>query len=751
MVCQYCNKRLGLIQRLKGQSFCSAEHQELHFGLSFERLRASVSEPTTSTVKPLWPPNKAKLPEAELKQTQANAEQPQAAAEQMQANADQPQAELQEPQANPVPVSETQPAKAAQDISPTLEIASLVDAVGVATGVDLPEAPFLPELPSRQDQPPSPLKSYASAPVSASVQLPSHASQEPALRASRSLVLDVSPAQPPVEATPVASPATWRPVPQGYPPVVISASATLLLDSNGAKLIPLRMGEPCRGEGPVPIPETVAIETPLRQPRLPYRQPDRRPAPVFAPPPRFPAYQSLWEGQAGSGPALPALTGILRPQRDVTRLAPPPTHGNFGTLSGFPFFVAEPTNPAPPKEIAVAAVSLLETNITPRYTAPAEKAPDAPPALSLTSISSPLALDSSTPVRSEPSLGEVHCTWLWIAVASQLPRAAAIPASKAAGLSMAPDVIPIGYSSATNYPPPVETASPVTSPLPFLLLSRAFSMDAPAMPFWSTTRPLWLEACRMPAAVTEQENDRSVAYLHPSLPSPMSLVTWSQSLAISIPARNPSNLGGPAPLGLSANQGRTPLVRLWSGRGRGQRPTPLLPLPTGVAWTPVAPVPADLRPPAIEPISPGNQGTAPPCLAGVRVQPASMPMLPPASAPFEIEPAMGFVVLGECSEGTLQLACVDMAQGISRTAWGPRAESRTVLPSFSAERLAPAIGLAASSHRFWWSAIPPAQTISAVEPFSAIQRLAWSLTASLPGVTLDTSFGLDTSLRLDTH
>ena len=281
-------------------------------------------------------------------------------------------------------------------------------------------------------------------------------------------------------------------------------------------------------------------------PVLPDRQPDRRPARVFAPPPQFPDYRPFWEGRQGSGPALPPLTGILRPQRDVTRLTPPASHGNFGMLSSFPFFVAEPTNPAPPKEFAVVPESPLETTITPRYTVPIEKALQTPLALSLTSASSPLTLDSTTAVRSEPSLSDVHCTWLWIAVASQLPRATAIPVSKAAGFSMAADVIPIGYSSASNYPPPVETASPVTSPLPFLLLSRPSSMDAPVMPFWSTTRPLSREAYRLPTAASQQESDQSVAYLHPSLPSPMSLVTWSQSLAISIPARNPSNLGGPA-------------------------------------------------------------------------------------------------------------------------------------------------------------------------------------------------------------
>ena len=154
----------------------------------------------------------------------------------------------------------------------------------------------------------------------------------------------------------------------------------------------------------IPLSQTVAIETPLRQPRLPDRQPDRRPARVFAPPPQFPDYRPFWEGRQGSGPALPPLTGILRPQRDVTRLTPPASHGNFGTLSSFPFFVEEPTNPAPPKEFAVVPQSPLETTITPSYTAPSEKALQTPLALSLTSASSPLTLGSATAVRSEPPL-----------------------------------------------------------------------------------------------------------------------------------------------------------------------------------------------------------------------------------------------------------------------------------------------------------------------------------------------------------
>jgi hypothetical protein len=46
MRCQYCDKRLGIIQRLKGESFCSPEHAELHSGLYLKRLRDSITEST---------------------------------------------------------------------------------------------------------------------------------------------------------------------------------------------------------------------------------------------------------------------------------------------------------------------------------------------------------------------------------------------------------------------------------------------------------------------------------------------------------------------------------------------------------------------------------------------------------------------------------------------------------------------------------------------------------------------------------
>ena len=742
MNCQYCNKRLGIIQRLKGQSFCSAEHQELHFGLSFERLRASVAEFTPDKPEPDQSRAKPEPAAAGVDQSVANGEPAKAKLEQPQANPAPapPPAQQERPQAELVAELQLHAAKAPQEASPALEIVSLVEAVGTATGVDLPEAPFLPELPSRQDQAAYSLKSYTAEPVFATVgtvQLPVNTTHKPLLRASPSLVLDVSPAQPRIEIAPVASQAAWRPVPQGYPPVIVSASATLLLDSNEAKLIALPMGEPRRGKGPIPPPQSSAMETPLRQPLLPSRQADLRPAEVCvlsARPPQAPACDPLWNGSQGSGPGLPQLAGILRPQRDVVRLVPPVTPANSGELPSFPFFVQAPAVPVPSAQIIVAPASYFEPTITPRSTIGSET-PLTSRGLMLPEAGSPLALYSTTPLPSEPSLSEVHYEWLLIAVASQTPRAATVLPPGFTGLSAAAVPIPLACSSATNYPAGVPTAPAVTGTIPYLLSTGPTSLAAPAMPAWSGTRPLALEPRRLPSPVSEQEYIQSAAYLHPSLPSPLSLVTWSQSLAVSIPARNPSNLGRPAPLGVSANPGRTQALRPWSPSRREYRPTPLLPQPSRVVWAPAEPMQATLRPPVIKPIRPGSQGTAPPCLATVRPQPASMPVLPVVSAPLEIDLEAGNAPFCASSfEDTLKVVGIDMAQGAPATDPALPAESSTVLPSFSASQPVPAIALApGSSHRVWWSAMPPVQTVGTVEPFSALRRLAWSLTASLPG------------------
>jgi hypothetical protein len=636
-------------------------------------------------------------------------------------------------------VVEPQARNAASETPPALKIVSPVQAVD-NTG-DLPEAPFLPELPSPQDRPASPLKTYAPEPISGVVQLPASPTQGPPPWTA-SLVLDVSLANSLVEVPPLAIQATGLSVPQRYPPVVVSTWTTLMFAWNTAELIPLQMGNSCPGVGPVPPPENDAVETPLRQPRLPFLQAERGPAwetALFASPPLAAAWcpswegHHSWEGHQGTGRAFPPLAATLRPHADVARRIPRARHESLGALSSFPLFAATPDIPVPPKELLVVSAAHLPPTITPRHTPRTAKAPSTCRAFALAKAPSQLAVGFTTPLRCEASSGEVNTMRLLITIASQLPRAARILPSASVGLSPAEGAVPLGCSIARNLPPTVETTDAVTSALPFLLLSAPLSIATPAMPLWSTTRSLWPEACRLPASVIEQHFALSAAFLRPSRSSPLSLVTWSQSLSISIPACNPSNLCRYAPIGVSSNQGGAHGLRPSSPSRRGYRLTPLLPKPNGVAWSPVAPVLASLRPPTVKARRPGRAGTAPPCLAAVRVQPASMSVLPPALAPFGIESVTGLVASGKSLEDTLKFACIDGAHGILRTAWDLRAESSIVLPSFSAGGHPVGIRLAPCSRRVWRGAIPPVQTVSKVQPFSALKRLAGSMTACLPG------------------
>ena len=786
MHCEYCKKRLGIIQLLKGQSFCSAEHQELYFGLSFERLRQSVSEFTSNRPKPELVKAKPQPVRAQLEELRTQLLQPQAEPEL--AHAMQPQAQLAPPQT--ALVAELDTSLVAQQSSLAAAIASPV-IVEKDTGTDPPEASFLHELPSVQDEPGPPLKRYAAEPmISAAVKLPvsptpAGPTKEPPAQTSPSLALDVSPAKSTVEVTPAANQATWLFVPQGYPPVVVSAVATLVLDPNGADLIPLPLGEPCPGERPARHPQAEAIEIPLQKPRLPSWQADDQPAsessllqrppildrpPTLDRPPVAAACGPAWKARLGLGPALPQLAGMLRPQRDLVRLAPPLRPESFGVLSSFPFFAEVLEIQVPPKQMLAAPAAHLPATMAPLRTPRAEKTPSTSRAWTRSGVPRTLAVEFSTPLRYELSSSHVTFAWLRIAVASQLPQSATI--LPPLGLSLAADRAPLGCSLASSFPPSVETAA-VTSALPTLVLSRPLSTAESAMPLWSNTRPLTRQACRLPAPVSERQYALSAAYLHPFSPSPLSLVTWSRSLSISLPACNPSNLGRPASIGVSAIQGRPHALRPSSPSRRIYRLTPLLPRPEGVVWTPVAPVKTSLRPPAPNPIRPGSKGTAPPSLVAAGVQPASMLVLPPASEPSEgaqrvwrtppseagtyprralfcassleaqrarrappNESGTGPRRAPFCAsslEGTLKMACCDVAHATAKTAGELRAESSTVLPPFSATSHAPAIGLAPGSHIAWRSMMPPPETVRAAQPFSALKPLTRSMTACLPG------------------
>ena len=715
MVCQYCKKRLGIIQRLKGQSFCSAEHQELYFGLSFERLRESVTE---------YSPNKAKpqRPEPNLELAQAE------------------------------PMVELQARKDTPELSPTIEICNLVEAIGTSRS-DLPEASFLPELPSRQDRLTSTLNNYSAEPVPVAVQFAGSPTGERSLRVAPALVQHSLPAQPQVEVRPLAGQPTWRPVLQGYPPVLVCDSATLLLDPSEAKPTPLSTGEPCRGEGPAPVPQTVAIETTLRHPKLPFRQtpvsPNTEVAERDTHPPEAPACESSWVPRLGSGYAAPSLTGVLYPQVDALRLAPLAIHKSLGSLSSFSFFTSASNIPVFLGEIQVALFAHLPAAIIPHQLLSSQKPQATARPLALRIPTGQFVVESATPLRCEPSRGQISSTWLETTVAGQLPQIPAVPLPALSGLNPTTDAIALQCSTATNTPPAIETAVAITGAVPLLRLSRPLSVAAPAMPLASSTRPPWHEGYVPGAPIGEQRDALNLVYLQPSLPSPSSLVTWSQSLSISTPAVQPSDLNRPAPIALSARQGHVDALPPSSPSRRGQRLTPLKPQANGVVWTPVAPTEAALQPQDNQPICPGSEGIATPGLAPVRAQPASMPVRPLASSPSGIEPGAGPQASGPSLE--MKLTCIEMAHGIWKSACGPRSESGTALPSLPTERYSFSIAMAPGSHMIEWGPIPGGQPDSAVQPFSAVNRSALSTTASLAGTialqSAVTKVHLDSVLR----
>ncbi len=693
MVCQYCNKRLGFIQRMKGLSYCCLEHQELHVGLSFERLRESITEYTPNQVTPLWP-----------------------------ANPEPAQAEI---------VEDPQTRDAAQDASPTLEITSLIGAIGTNTDSDLPEAPFLPERSASQFRPAFPLESYAGQAVSPTVQLADSLTAEVPFRTSPSPVLNVSPNQPQVEIAPIASQAAWRPVPQGYPPIMVSASATLLLDPSEAKLIPLQLGEPCRGEAPVPPFETAAIHTPFRHPLMPARQPTFHASTTVTRPPEAPARGPAWVPRVGSWYSAPALTGALHSQANVPPLVPLARRESLGSFPNFPSFMAAPNIPMSLREIQIAPVAHLPAALIPRksISKATEKPRPASSPRALGDAPSEFIVESASPLPCEPPFGQVASTWLETAVDDRLPRNPTVPPSAFSGLSPANDAIALQCSSATNTQPAVEIASAITGVPQFLIPARPLPVAAPIMPLASSTQPPFA------APVNEQTGSLNPAYLQPSLPSPWSLVTWSQSLTISGPACQTSDLTRLAPIGLSARQGHVDALPPSSPSRRGQRLTPLKPQPNEVVRMPVAPLEASFQTVGNQPISPGQEGTAPPPLTAVRSQPASLPVRPLASSAFRIEHGTGPAASGpslESLEDALQLTCVDMAHGASNIASGLRSESGTALPSISIKRYAFSIAMAPCSHMIEWRAMPPGQPDSQVQPISATQRSAWSITAGLP-------------------
>jgi hypothetical protein len=266
----------------------------------------------------------------------------------------------------------------------------------------------------------------------------------------------------------------------------------------------------------------------------------------------------------------------------------------------------------------------------------------------------------------------------------------------------------------------------------FQLLSNPLTIAAPGTMMAPAAETLHCEPYMLQAPEDEAQHDAALARLDPSPPSPWSLVTWSRSISITNPACPPSELNIPAPIALTAREGRVDPVPAASASRRGSL-VPLKPQPTGMMSIPNAPVQATVRPPTVEPIRPGAEGTAPPALTAVRAQPASMPVRPLAF-PHDSETgaATGPVVWTPVFEESLALSCVDVAHGRSEGACGLLAHSTTALPSFSYHSNAFSMAIAPCGQTTEWRPVAPGQPCVRVQPYSATARSAWCVTAYLP-------------------
>ena len=704
MRCQYCNKRVGIAKQLKGQPFCSDEHRDLYLHGSanevIERLRSSFTE---------FAPKRLDAERPEVKPEPAKPVRPQAKS-------------VTEPEASQV-APETSPAQAGVFASST-------------PAPDPRESDFI-RFPMVEPRPSAgPLR----IPLGDAIQTPLRHPQLPSWQADYRPASEVSSLIPHA----LACDSSWE-CHRGLGPAMPPLAGILRPRRDVARMVP-----------------SVRRENMRAWPRVPF----------FATSPGFPMpSKQLLVAQAAHLPAATTLSATLGNQTSPStsnvfalgaasspqaiksgaplRCEPSSSDVNSAWLQVEIAGQLPRTAVLPPAPIGLsratdaAPLGCSSATSLPPAIETAAPTGSAPPLLllfrpssiaSAAMVASPVAPESTTPLHCEPPSSDVNSAWLQIVIASQLPRVTTVLPPAPVGLNLAAHTVLLGCSSAANFPPALETAAPVTSPLPFLLLFRPSSIAAPAMPLWLNTRPLKREASRPPAAVSEQRRGLSAAYLPPSSPSPLSLATWPQSLSISVPAWNFSNLGGPAPIGVSANQGRTHAPRSSSPSWRGYWLTPSLPQPDAAVWSPVAPTQVSLLLPAIQPIRPGSQGTHPPCIAGVRLQPASMTVLPLASAPFE--PGPGIASLGPSlevtPEDTLKLTSIDAPQRTTRMAWELRGERSPVLPWFSARRHASPMGLAPCSHRVWRHAIPSVQILG-VQPFSVLKPLAWSMAVLPPG------------------
>ncbi len=707
MYCKYCNKRLSVTRMLTGEfSFCCAEHRELFINSeateALERLRSSFNEPAPK--KPLPRKNTAGGAEPLLAEGRAHS-----------------RAE------HPLPVEEQAASLTAGETT-----------IAETTGEGPPESPLIHvHLTPHDLLDGSLLTSDAAEPIPGAVPPPISPALQPAASDATRQPLDVAPdLGPPLPLAeralaadlPVPSQAIWADVPSGYPPVIISPSAKLVVDLDAAQPMPLSMSQ-ADTDLADPCPQLEVLTIAFIEPRLAIApravdQSISQPGLVPATELHAAARTRSLDSQPGFQAELPTLTGSPAPKAGFTGIAPTPRFESWSSLLSVQPLSPLQNTPFAPKQLAATPLIPILVAIAPRCEA--SKDEDAQMS-ERTLAQATLCAVGTTSVDIQPGPGQAG---LWVRFANtglELPRRGLTLASTSIGLKRDMSTAPIDLAVAASCPPALEIETSIAGTLPYLVAPQTLSVLAPSMHLSAVTLSLGRQAQTLPGSFSEPAA-LSVAHLQSSRPSPLSLVTWWRALSISIPVSKASNLGKPAAIGTAASEGCVQTLRWWPPSRRGHRISPSLPQPRATTHAPTAPMHASIRGPVPEPIGPGIDGTAPPRLAAVRVQPAAMPVQQQRSALPASRPEIG---LSLCSSVAFGLASVDAPSPHS----GWTSELRTgigiVLPGWEAEQATPAISWAPYGQQDWQKPVLPATSYSSVLPFPPLRRLSRTVTTGV--------------------
>jgi len=752
MRCQYCNKRLGIVDILRGREYCSPEHRQLHLNASltaYERLSASFTDPAPK--KPIvWPSDaladagkSPEIPAAQLK-AKPEAEQTSEAVEAQptvisgQESAAESQISNLAEAVSEVPAA-TPAAESTVGQEAPLEIASLADALESTRGSVLP-APFLPEMASPQAPPELELEGYTAELLSAMVPRLASAVESAVLRSPRPTI-DFLFTEPAPVTKSGGGEATWLNVPENYPPVVVTPLATLVLDPKGTDLIPAPIKLPHSGPPPDPILPAGISEPLLQLPVLPEAQPQRgeaEPSALLAGLALIAAHDSAWTARQGPGYPAEPLLDPLPPERHLSLITPPFAWGGYRSLPGSAAFIFEIHVPMPGAEGPPAPVPNLPTALVPRIPqidvgAPGGTARHLPSAGALGSMT----MDAAAQMGAELPLSEPLAAGPRSAVRGEPVRIPAAALSMRTEFKAAAVPLTLEYAAISGTVQALQiSATFISAPPAPLLLPRFSSIPALRLPWCSGIEHITLRAPDLASLSGATRPALSAAYLHPSLPSPLSLVTWSQSISVTIQTCEPSYLSRTAPVAWSARPMLVPGLRP-SAPGRGQRLSPLLPLPGSVAETPIAPTPGSQWPFVVYPIRPSADGTAAPDVIANRLLAASLPALPAAFSAAGAGPQTGPANSGPMREDAYGLLSQDMAP-VSWAALGELgSECGAVLPAWRARRYTPAMIVAPANLAVTSGVCPPVETGATIQPFGVVPRLAWSLIAYPAPMDLD--------------